>query len=145
MQPGGGGDILQQHLSAMAEIQHHMPANVAGMVAHDLKAAIAAQTWQGCAVQQQPVALVPVEIGDDIPASREHKAIGTCPATQGVVALLTFQPVAPAGTAQPAPASAKGLKEELTELKELFDGQLISQAEYDAQRAVILKKHGMGQ
>lgn len=51
----------------------------------------------------------------------------------------------PAGTAQPAPASAKGLKEELTELKELFDGQLISQAEYDAQRAVILKKHGMGQ
>ena len=51
----------------------------------------------------------------------------------------------PAGTAQPAPASAKGLKEELTDLKELFDGQLISQAEFDAQRAVILKKHGMGQ
>ncbi len=51
----------------------------------------------------------------------------------------------PAGTAQPAAApAAKGLKEELTELKELFDGQLISQAEYDAQRAVILKKHGMG-
>ena len=50
----------------------------------------------------------------------------------------------PAGTA-PAAASAKTLKEELTDLKDLFDSQLISQAEYDAQRAVILKKHGMGQ
>ena len=50
----------------------------------------------------------------------------------------------PAGNA-PAPAApAKSLKDELTELKELFDGQLISQAEYDAQRAVIMKKHGMG-
>ncbi|HQL48370.1 MAG TPA: SPFH domain-containing protein [Holophaga sp.] len=46
-------------------------------------------------------------------------------------------PVAPA-------APAKSLKEELTDLKELFDGQLITQAEYDTQRAVILKKHGMG-
>jgi len=46
-------------------------------------------------------------------------------------------PVAPA-------APAKSLKEELTDLKELFDSQLINQAEYDAQRAVILKKHGMG-
>jgi membrane protease subunit (stomatin/prohibitin family) len=48
----------------------------------------------------------------------------------------------PAGNAPAAPA--KSLKEELTELKELFDGQLITQAEYDAQRAVIMKKHGMG-
>ena len=38
----------------------------------------------------------------------------------------------------------ESLKEELTDLKELFDGQLISQVEYDAQRAVIMKKHGMG-
>jgi len=45
----------------------------------------------------------------------------------------------------PAAAPSKSLKEELTELKELFDGQLINQAEYDAQRAVIMKKHGMGQ
>jgi len=51
----------------------------------------------------------------------------------------------PAGAAPAAPAApAKSLKEELTDLKELFDGQLISQAEYDAQRAVIMKKHGMG-
>jgi len=51
----------------------------------------------------------------------------------------------PAGSAPAAAAPAKSLKEELTELKELFDGQLISQVEYDAQRAVIMKKHGMGQ
>lgn len=52
----------------------------------------------------------------------------------------------PAGNAAAAPAAApaKSLKEELTDLKELFDGQLINQAEYDAQRAVIMKKHGMG-
>jgi len=49
----------------------------------------------------------------------------------------------PAGSV-PAAAPAKSLKEELTDLKELFDGQLISQVEYDAQRAVIMKKHGMG-
>lgn len=52
----------------------------------------------------------------------------------------------PAGNA-PAPAAAapaKTLKEELTDLKELFDGQLITQAEFDAQRAAIMKKHGMG-
>ncbi|MFN7957158.1 MAG: SPFH domain-containing protein [Holophagaceae bacterium] len=51
----------------------------------------------------------------------------------------------PAGSAPAAAAPAKSLKEELTDLKELFDGQLITQAEYDAQRAVIMKKHGMGQ
>jgi len=50
----------------------------------------------------------------------------------------------PAGNAPAAAAPSKSLKEELTELKELFDGQLISQGEYDAQRAVIMKKHGMG-
>ena len=50
----------------------------------------------------------------------------------------------PAGSAPAAAAPTKSLKEELTELKELFDGQLISQAEYDAQRAVVMKKHGMG-
>ena len=52
---------------------------------------------------------------------------------------------APAGSAPaPATAPAKSLKEELTDLKELFDGQLINQGEYDAQRAVIMKNHGMG-
>jgi membrane protease subunit (stomatin/prohibitin family) len=50
----------------------------------------------------------------------------------------------PAGSAPAAAAPTKSLKEELTDLKELFDGQLISQVEYDAQRAVIMKKHGMG-
>jgi membrane protease subunit (stomatin/prohibitin family) len=49
----------------------------------------------------------------------------------------------PAGNA-PATAPTKSLKEELTDLKELFDGQLITQAEYDSQRATIMKKHGMG-
>ena len=48
-----------------------------------------------------------------------------------------------AAPAAPA-APAKSLKEELTDLKELFDGQLINQAEFDASRAVIMKKHGMG-
>ena len=44
-----------------------------------------------------------------------------------------------------APAApAKSLKEELTELKDLFDSQLINQAEYDAQRGAIMKSHGMG-
>ena len=49
-----------------------------------------------------------------------------------------------AGTAAPASAPEKSLKDELTDLKELVDGQLITQTEYDAQRAVIMKKHGMG-
>ena len=51
----------------------------------------------------------------------------------------------PAGTAPAAPAApAKTLKEELTDLKELFDSQLITQVEFDTQRAAIMKKHGMG-
>ncbi|MDP1832331.1 MAG: SPFH domain-containing protein [Geothrix sp.] len=51
----------------------------------------------------------------------------------------------PAGAAAaPAAAPAKSLKEDLTDLKELFDGQLITQAEYDTQRAAIMKKNGMG-
>jgi membrane protease subunit (stomatin/prohibitin family) len=52
------------------------------------------------------------------------------------------QQVAPSGNV-PAPA-AKSLKEELTELKDLFDSQLINQAEYDAQRGAIMKSHAMG-
>lgn len=51
---------------------------------------------------------------------------------------------APAPAAAAPAAPAKSLKEELTELKDLFDSQLITQAEFDAQRAVILKRHGMG-
>jgi len=51
----------------------------------------------------------------------------------------------PTGNAPAAPAGpAKSLKEELTELKDLFDSQLINQAEFDAQRTAIMKKHGMG-
>jgi len=50
----------------------------------------------------------------------------------------------PAGSAATPAAPAKSLKEELTELKDLFDSQLINQAEYDAQRSAIMKKHGMG-
>ncbi len=54
----------------------------------------------------------------------------------------------PAGMGAPAPAApaapAKSLKDELTELKDLFDSQLISQTEFDAQRAAIMRKHGMG-
>lgn len=53
------------------------------------------------------------------------------------------QGMAAPGAAPAAPA-AKTLKEELTELKELFDSQLITQAEFDAQRGAIMKKHGMG-
>ena len=49
-----------------------------------------------------------------------------------------------AGSAAAPAAPATSLKEDLTNLKELFDGQLISQVEYDTQRAVIMKKHGMG-
>jgi len=47
---------------------------------------------------------------------------------------------------QPAPAPAgptKSLKEELTDLKDLFDSQLITQVEFDTQRTAIMKKHGM--
>jgi membrane protease subunit (stomatin/prohibitin family) len=50
----------------------------------------------------------------------------------------------PTGVAPAAATPGKSLKEELTDIKELFDGQLITQIEYDAQRAVIMKKHGMG-
>ena len=53
----------------------------------------------------------------------------------------------PAGSAPAAPAPsapAKALKEELMELKDLFDSQLINQAEYDTQRGAIMKQHGMG-
>ncbi len=52
----------------------------------------------------------------------------------------------PAGSAPAAPAPsapAKSLKDELMELKDLFDSQLINQAEYDTQRAAIMKNHGM--
>ena len=52
------------------------------------------------------------------------------------------QPGAAPASAPAAPA--KSLKEELTELKDLFDSQLINQAEYDAQRGAIMKSHGMG-
>ncbi len=51
------------------------------------------------------------------------------------------------GAPQPPPVPAtptKSLKEELTDLKDLFDSQLISQPEFDAQRAAIMRKHGMG-
>jgi membrane protease subunit (stomatin/prohibitin family) len=51
-------------------------------------------------------------------------------------------PAAAAGAA-PSAAPAKTLKEELTELKDLFDSQLINQAEFDKQRAAIMAKHGM--
>ena len=51
----------------------------------------------------------------------------------------------PAGAAATPATPTKSLKEELTELKDLFDSQLINQTEYDAQRAAIMKKHGMGQ
>ena len=56
------------------------------------------------------------------------------------------QPQTPMGGGAPAApaAPAKSLKEELTELKDLFDSQLLNQAEFDAQRANIMKKHGMG-
>jgi membrane protease subunit (stomatin/prohibitin family) len=50
----------------------------------------------------------------------------------------------PAGAAAASAPPAKSLKEELTELKDLFDSQLISQVEYDSQRGAIMKKHGMG-
>jgi membrane protease subunit (stomatin/prohibitin family) len=50
----------------------------------------------------------------------------------------------PAGASTAPAAPAKSLKDELTELKDLFDSQLINQGEYDAQRAAIMKKHGMG-
>ncbi len=64
----------------------------------------------------------------------------------GVMGQMAQTPY-PAGTAPAAPqaaAPAKTLKEELTELKDLFDSQLITQAEFDAQRQAIMKKHGMG-
>jgi len=46
------------------------------------------------------------------------------------------------GAAAPA-APAKSLKDELSELKDLFDSQLINQAEFDKQRGAIMAKHGM--
>jgi membrane protease subunit (stomatin/prohibitin family) len=63
-------------------------------------------------------------------------------AAQGIAQPMGAPGQAPAAAAPAAPA--KSIKEELTDLKELFDGQLISQAEFDAQRAAIMKKHGMG-
>ena len=48
----------------------------------------------------------------------------------------TQQPAAPVGP-------TKSLKDELSELKDLFDSQLINQAEFDKQRAAIMTKHGM--
>lgn len=50
-------------------------------------------------------------------------------------------PQAPPATAPAAPA--KSLKDELSELKDLFDSQLINQAEFDKQRGAIMAKHGM--
>lgn len=54
------------------------------------------------------------------------------------------QPGFPGGNASAPAAPAKSLKDDLTELKDLFDSQLINQAEYDTQRSAIMKKHGMG-
>jgi membrane protease subunit (stomatin/prohibitin family) len=50
----------------------------------------------------------------------------------------------PAGGASTPSVPVKSLKEELTELKDLFDSQLINQVEYDTQRTAIMKQHGMG-
>ncbi|MCL1909048.1 MAG: SPFH domain-containing protein [Holophagaceae bacterium] len=54
-------------------------------------------------------------------------------------------PVAVAGLTdgQQPSAPVKGLKEELTDLKDLLDSQLITQTEFDAQRMAVMKKHGM--
>jgi membrane protease subunit (stomatin/prohibitin family) len=67
-------------------------------------------------------------------------------ASQGMAQPMAMGAPGQAPMAAPAApaAPAKTLKEELTDLKELFDGQLITQAEFDAQRAAIMKKHGMG-
>ena len=62
----------------------------------------------------------------------------------GAAQQMGQQPFPAGNAAAPPAAPAKSLKEELTDLKELFDGQLITQAEFDASRAVIMKKHGMG-
>ncbi|MFN8010867.1 MAG: SPFH domain-containing protein [Holophagaceae bacterium] len=75
--------------------------------------------------------------------------MGGMMAGQMAQAAQGYQQPMPVGTpqmaAQAAPAApAKSLKEELSELKDLFDSQLITQAEFDAQRAAIMKKHGMG-
>ena len=62
----------------------------------------------------------------------------------GVMGQMAQAPF-PAGSAPTAPPTpAKSLKEELTDLKDLFDSQLISQQEFDTQRAATMKKHGMG-
>jgi len=62
----------------------------------------------------------------------------------GGVAGQMAQTPYPAGSAPAAPAApVKTLKEELMGLKDLFDSQLISQVEFDAQRTAIMKKHGM--
>jgi len=62
----------------------------------------------------------------------------------GGVAGQMAQTPYPAGSAPAAPAApVKTLKEELMGLKDLFDSQLISQTEFDAQRTAIMKKHGM--
>jgi membrane protease subunit (stomatin/prohibitin family) len=61
----------------------------------------------------------------------------------GQMAQATY-PQGLAAPQAPAPAApAKSLKDELTELKDLFDSQLITQAEYDKQRAAIMARHGM--
>ncbi len=71
--------------------------------------------------------------------------MGGMMAGQMAQASMGQQPMPGGGTPAAAPAApAKSLKEELTELKDLFDSQLLSQAEFDAQRANIMKKHGMG-
>ena len=88
-----------------------------------------------------------MQVADSIPLAAQNPGgiagMGTMMGQQmgGAAAQMGQQPF-PAGQAPAAPA--KSLKDELTELKELFDGQLITQAEYDAQRAVVMKRHGMG-
>jgi multidrug resistance efflux pump len=42
-----------------------------------------------------------------------------------------------------APATVKNLKEDLTEIKDLFDGQVITQAEFDQRRSAIMARCGM--
>ena len=60
----------------------------------------------------------------------------------GAMGQMAQAPYPQGGAAAPA-VPAKGLKEELTELKDLFDSQLITQMEFDKQRGAIMAKHGM--
>lgn len=107
-------------------------------------------TWGPWKVETQSKVYWIAHPNVNLPAGR-YRVLDSDPATwsqnegskgQGHIILKGIWGTAAAKAPAKPTGSAKSLKDELTELKELLDAKLITQPEYDAKRAEILKRHG---